>query len=95
MSEGRKNTRKTELSEESALYPSPEDEVISGIGKVELLKLLHSLPESIREIMYLRLFGDLSFVEIGAIVGISENSARVTHYRGKEKLRKELLNNEK
>lgn len=93
-SEGRKGKRKKELFEESALYPSPEEEVISGIGRLEILKLLHSLPENVREIMYLRLFGDLSFGEIGAVVGTSENSARVAFYRGKEKLRKELLKNE-
>lgn len=49
---------------------------------------------NVKEIMYLRLFGDLSFREIGEIVGVSENCARVTYYRGKEKLKKELTENE-
>lgn len=91
LSEGRKAKDRRELFEKAALYPSHEEEVISGIGKVELLKKLHELPQGTREVMYLRLFGDLSFGEIGAVVGMSENSARVTYYRGKEKLRKELL----
>ena len=39
--------------------------------------------------MYLRVFGELSFREIGEVLGKTENWARVTFYRGKEKLRKE------
>ena len=39
-------------------------------------------------------FGDLSFAQIGEITGRTENWARVTYYRGKEKLRKELDGNE-
>ena len=39
-----------------------------------------------REVLYLRLMGELSFREIGQIMGQSENWARVTFYRGKTKL---------
>lgn len=38
--------------------------------------------------MYLRLTGELSFSEIGDIMGKTENWARVTFYRGKQKLMK-------
>ena len=44
---------------------------------------------------YLRVFGNLSFREIGQIMGQSENWARVMFYRGKERLRKELNKHEK
>ena len=37
---------------------------------------------------------DISFAQIGEITGRTENWARVTYYRGKEKLRKELDGNE-
>ena len=40
--------------------------------------------------MYLRALGGLSFREIGEILDRTENWARVTYYRGKEKLKKEL-----
>jgi RNA polymerase sigma-70 factor (ECF subfamily) len=36
--------------------------------------------------MYLRLTGDLSFKEIGDILNRNETWARVTFYRGKQKL---------
>ncbi|MBO6206809.1 MAG: sigma-70 family RNA polymerase sigma factor [Lachnospiraceae bacterium] len=38
---------------------------------------------------YLRIFGGLSFAEAAELLGKSENLARVTFYRGKEKLRKD------
>jgi RNA polymerase sigma-70 factor (ECF subfamily) len=40
-----------------------------------------------REVVYLRAFGNLSFREIGDVLGKTENWARVTFYRSKEKLR--------
>ncbi len=42
--------------------------------------------------MYLRLSGELSFKEIGEIMNKSENWARVTFYRGKEKLKEDKEN---
>ena len=42
----------------------------------------------------LRISGDLSFREIGEILGKTENWARVTFYRGKQILGKELLKDE-
>ena len=64
------------------------------MGSIELMKKLHGCPEPFREILYLRIFGGLSFKEIGEIMGQTENWARVTYYRGKEKLRKEIDENE-
>ena len=34
--------------------------------------------------MYLRLIGEISFAQIGEIIGKSENWARVNFYRGKK-----------
>ena len=58
--------------------------------RVDLMRRLHFCPEPVREVLYLRIFGNLSFREIGEIMGKTENWARVTFYRGKERLRKEL-----
>lgn len=85
----RKARRETELPEETALPPLPssEDEAVGRAGQVELLRQIHSLPEPGREVVYLRAFGGLSFREIGEVLGKSENWARVTFYRSKERLR--------
>lgn len=73
---------------------SAESVFLDSLDKVELLRRLHQCPEPFREILYLRIFGNLSFKEIGQIMGQTENWARVTFYRGKGKLRKELSENE-
>ena len=52
--------------------------------------LMQKLGSDAREVMYLRIFGALSFRDIGEILSRTENWARVTYYRGREALRKEL-----
>ena len=42
-----------------------------------------------QEVMYLRLVGNLTFGQIGEIMEKSENWARVTYYRAKERVVKE------
>ncbi|MBQ8526852.1 MAG: sigma-70 family RNA polymerase sigma factor [Lachnospiraceae bacterium] len=73
---------------------SAETKVMESASHVELMKKLHVCPEPFREVLYLRIFGNLSFREIGEIMEKTENWARVTFYRGKEKLRKELVEDE-
>jgi len=70
---------------------SAETDALENLEKVALFQKLHNLEEPYREVTYLRIFGDLSFAEIGEVLGKTENWARVTFYRGKEKLRKEVL----
>ena len=84
----------SEAAETGKTAVTPEAAVLSEYGRVEILKKLHQMDETVREVMYLRIFGDLSFAQIGEITGRTENWARVTYYRGKEKLRKELDGNE-
>ena len=74
---------------------SAETEAVREEQRLELMKKLHILKEPYREILYLRVFGDLSFKEIGEVFGKTENWARVSFYRGKESLRKELESDEK
>lgn len=57
----------------------------------EILSLIHSMDEPVREVMYLRLISNLTFAEIGEIIGKTENWTRVTFYRGKQKIVKEIL----
>ena len=70
--------------------PSAESAVLAEEDRVALLRRLHALPDPGREVLYLRLFGGLSFREIGSVLGRTENWARVTYYRAKETLRKEV-----
>ena len=53
---------------------------------LEIHKLLHNLDDPYKEIFTLRVFAELKFADIGDIFGKSENWARVTFYRAKEKI---------
>ena len=63
-----------------------EEHLIRKYELLDVLKDMQRLPEQMREVIYLRTMAELSFKEIGEILGKSENWARVTFYRGKEKL---------
>ena len=93
----RRNKREAPMPEEIPEVPAPsaEEGVLAQEGQLELLRLIHDLPEEPREVVYLRVFGGLSFREIGDICGRTETWARVTFYRTKEKLRNGGADDEK
>ena len=70
-----------------------ENIVISKDEKISLYKKIQKLDDKSREVVYLRITGDLSFKEIGIILNKTETWARVTFYRAKNKL-KEVSENE-
>ena len=76
-----------------AAESSPEEKSVAQEEKLHFYKALHALPEPMREVAYLRLLGEFSFKEIGAVLGKNENWARVTFYRAKQKLVKGEVNN--
>ncbi|PAQ13713.1 RNA polymerase subunit sigma-24 [Bacillaceae bacterium SAOS 7] len=77
-----------ELSDDTPLFFGVEEEYIRNEDKIHFFKTVQQLSETKREIVYLRLLGDLSFKEIGSIFGKTENWARVTFYRAKQQMRK-------
>ena len=89
--ECRKNRKKLETSEDTFLEikdsDNTEEKVIQNEEKMILYKKLQKLDEKTREVVYLRITGELSFKEIGMILNQTENWARVTFYRGKQKLK--------
>ena len=66
----------------------PENAVLCRLELMDVLKEMQNLPGQMREVVYLRIMADLSFREIGEILGRSENWARVNFYRAKETLLK-------
>lgn len=81
--------------EQKEVEPSidTEHQVMMKLELLEVLKDMQKLPAQMREVIYLRVSGELSFKEIGEIMGRSENWARVTFYRGKERLLKGRMQN--
>ena len=89
----RKQGRVQAIPLENAPLISPEDierDVLDRADKVDFYRALQALPPEAREVFYLRLSGDMTFEEIGSILGRSGNWARGTFYRGKEKLKRRL-----
>lgn len=76
------------LGNEEKSSPTLEDDFFKNEKKINFFKQVHQLNNKQREIMYLRLLGDLSFKEIGVIFGETENWARVTFYRAKQQIRR-------
>ena len=89
--ECRKNRKNLKTSEDTFLEIQnsdvTEEKVIQNEEKMALYKKLQKLDEKTREVIYLRITGELSFKEIGTILNQTENWARVTFYRGKQKLK--------
>ena len=57
---------------------------------VILHKVLHHLEEPYKEVFHLRVFGELSFREIGEIFEKTESWSRVTFHRAKVKIMEHL-----
>jgi len=65
-----------------------ENDILNNKDKIELFRMIHTLDMKSKEVVYLRLTGELNFAEIGDILNQSETWARVTYYRAKKKLLK-------
>ena len=66
-----------------------EDIICNKEEKLKLFKDMQKLDEKSRELIYLRMVGNLDFSEIGEILGKTANWARVNFYRAKQKMREE------
>lgn len=75
-----------ELTEDIPDSSMPEQSLLLTSDKLSLYKAIHSLSEPMREVVYMRLSGEFSFSEIGEVLGKSENWARITSYRAKQKI---------
>lgn len=90
----RKNKYDKSLNEKLKFKPNLEESIDYNLLIQDEKKLLKSaiseLDETSREIVILRIYSELTFKEIGKILNISENYARVSFYRAKAKI-KEIM----
>lgn len=89
-----RNRKETLSIDENILEITNKQEIDVRWEQKEILQLIHDMNEPVREVMYLRLISNLSFAEIGEIIGKTENWTRVTFFRGKQKIVKEILKDE-
>ena len=74
------------LEKEPHAGPSLEETVLGGTVE----RRVAALPDRQRSVLGLRIWGDLSFREIGRMLGISENSAKVSYHHAIHRLRQWL-----
>ncbi|CUX55027.1 RNA polymerase sigma factor YlaC [Clostridium sp. C105KSO15] len=67
-----------------------EQSLLSKESVFNIHKELHSLDEPYKEVFMLRVFGDLSFSQIGSLFEKTESWARVTYHRAKMKLKERM-----
>ena len=67
-----------------------EEQVLDRQRALAVHRVLHSLPEPYKEVFTLRVFGQLSFGDIGRLFGKTANWACVTYHRAKEKIQSEM-----
>ena len=84
----RKNKRYKNIDDEEIIFQENlEEKAILNNDKIDLFKKIQKLDAQTRDVMYLRLTGELSFKEIASILNKTETWARVTFYRGKQKIK--------
>jgi RNA polymerase sigma-70 factor (ECF subfamily) len=67
-----------------------ENSVISSEESMRIYEILHNLPEPYKEVFSLRVFGELSFKQIGSLFGKTDNWACVIFHRARNKIREEM-----
>ncbi len=91
LDEKRKQGRMAEMPEE--MPASDENIELDAVNRDSSFRIhlaLHGLGDPYREIFELRVFGELSFQQIGTIFGKTENWARVTYHRARLKLQERM-----
>ena len=75
---------------DSASSQNTEEDFIKKEETLRIYRTLHDLDEPYKEVFSMRVFGELPYKELGLILGKSENWARVTYYRAKQRIQSRL-----
>lgn len=69
---------------------SLEERITDRDQAMAIHRVLHGLPEPYKEVFSLRVFGQLSFGDIGALFGRTANWACVTYHRARQKIQEQM-----
>lgn len=67
-----------------------EQKMLYKEDSMRVHKVLHKLPEPYKEVFTLRVFGELSYKQIGEVFGKTDNWACVTFYRARKKMNEQM-----
>lgn len=85
----KKYTNNSNIEEKQSIEDF-ELKLINGESAFELHKRLHIMDDPYKEVFSLRVFGELSFLQIGELFEKTESWARVTYHRAKIKLKEDV-----
>ena len=90
--EKRRHSRfeQVELEEQQDTGKSFEKSLMDSDTSIRVHRVLHEMEEPYKEVFQLRIFGELSFKEIGSIFGKTETWARVTYHRARIMIRERM-----
>ena len=94
--ETRRNSRYQDEPDEplADINTDIEQSITDSETSFRIHMLLHDMEEPYKEVFELRVFGELSFTQIGAIFQKTETWARVTYHRARLKLKERMDKNE-
>jgi RNA polymerase sigma factor (sigma-70 family) len=81
-------TRLTRMN--TGVSESSEKQIMRKETRTDVQNALNALPYNLRAPLVFREYGDLSYREIGSILGISESNVKVRIFRARERLEKAL-----
>lgn len=79
-----------EPAEDGRTVPSAEVGALEAIGAERVVELLGRLTDEQREVLALRIVGDLTVEQVAAVVGRSEGAVKALQRRGLATLRREI-----
>lgn len=75
---------------ETASEDNVEQEIITSEASMKVHEIIWNLKEPYKKVFTLRVFGELSFKQIGKLFAKSDNWACVTYHRAREKIKARL-----
>lgn len=71
-------------------HQAVEEQILDRDQAMTIHRVLHDLPEPYKEVFSLRVFGQLSFDQIGSLFGRTANWACVTYHRARQKIKDKM-----
>ncbi|WNF23453.1 sigma-70 family RNA polymerase sigma factor [Mesobacillus jeotgali] len=75
---------------ESASEDNVEQEITTSEASMKVHEIIQNLKEPYKKVFTLRVFGELSFKQIGKLYAKSDNWACITYHRAREKIKARL-----
>ncbi len=86
----KKQEKFVELKEETELFKDAEHDLLLDYDSKLVHRILHDMKEPYKEVFSLRIFGELSFSDIGELFDRSDSWARVTFHRARLMIKEEM-----